>query len=96
MLGTTEWLHNLWPLVWYSTVIIIIIIIVFFGPWSLFQLLNPIHNQYVSLVGDQAVAKPLPTHRTTQTQNKHKEKSMPRMGFEPTNPVLGRRKQSIP
>jgi hypothetical protein len=35
---------------------------------------------------DQPVARPLPTHRTTQTQNKHTQTSMPRVGFEPTTP----------
>jgi hypothetical protein len=31
--------------------------------------------------------RPLPTHRTTKTQNKHTPTSMPRLGFEPTTPV---------
>jgi hypothetical protein len=31
--------------------------------------------------GDQADARPLPTHRTTQTQNKRTQTSMPRVGF---------------
>jgi hypothetical protein len=30
--------------------------------------------------GDQPVARPLPTHRTTQTQNKRTQTSMPRVG----------------
>jgi hypothetical protein len=34
--------------------------------------------------GDQPVARPLPTHRTTQAQNKRIETSMPRVGFETT------------
>jgi hypothetical protein len=36
---------------------------------------------------DQLVARPLPKHRTTQTQNKHihtHQTSMPCVGFEPT------------
>jgi hypothetical protein len=37
--------------------------------------------------GDQLVARPLPTHRTAQTQT-----SMPRVGFEPTIPVFERAK----
>jgi hypothetical protein len=32
--------------------------------------------------GDQPVARPLPTHRTTQTQNKHTQTAMPSVGFE--------------
>jgi hypothetical protein len=38
--------------------------------------------------GDQPVAKPLPTHRTTQTQNKRKQTSMLWVGFEPTTPAF--------
>jgi hypothetical protein len=37
--------------------------------------------------GGQSVARPLPTHRTTQTQT-----SMPRVEFEPTIPVFEREK----
>jgi hypothetical protein len=39
---------------------------------------------------DQLVAKPLPTHRTTQTQNKHTHTSMPWSGFEFTIPAFER------
>jgi hypothetical protein len=42
------------------------------------------------LDGDRPVARTLPTHRTTQTQNKRTEMSMPRVGFEPTIPVFER------
>jgi hypothetical protein len=38
--------------------------------------------------GDQAVARPLPTHRTTQTQNKRTQTSMPWVEFEPTIPAF--------
>jgi hypothetical protein len=38
--------------------------------------------------GDQHVARLLPSHRTTQTQNKHTHISMPWVGFELTIPVL--------
>jgi hypothetical protein len=34
--------------------------------------------------GDQLVARPLPGHRTAQTQNKRTKTFMPRVGFEPT------------
>jgi hypothetical protein len=34
-------------------------------------------------MGDQPVARPLPTHRTAQTQNKRTQTSIPRVGFEP-------------
>jgi hypothetical protein len=38
--------------------------------------------------GDQLVAGPLPTHRTTQIQNKGTQTSMLGVGFEPTIPVF--------
>jgi hypothetical protein len=38
--------------------------------------------------GDQPVARPLPTCRTTQTQNKRTQTSMPCVGFEPTLPAF--------
>jgi hypothetical protein len=41
-----------------------------------------------SWMGDQPVARPLLTHRTTQTQNKRTETSMPRVRFELTIPVF--------
>jgi hypothetical protein len=42
--------------------------------------------------GDQAVARPLPTQRTTQTQNKRTQTSMPRVEFEITIPASERAK----
>jgi hypothetical protein len=48
----------------------------FVGPWT----------------GDQPFARPLPTHRTTQTQNKRTQTSISRVGFEPTIPVFQRAK----
>jgi hypothetical protein len=38
--------------------------------------------------GDQPVARPLPTHKTTQTQNKRTQTSVPWVEFEPTIPVF--------
>jgi hypothetical protein len=43
-------------------------------------------------MGDQPVARPLLTHRTTQTQYELTQTSMPRVGFEPTTPVFERAK----
>jgi hypothetical protein len=43
-------------------------------------------------MGDQPVGRPLPTHRTTQTQNKRTETSMPWVGFETTFPTFEREK----
>jgi hypothetical protein len=41
---------------------------------------------------DEPVARPLPAHRTAQTQIKHTQTSMPEVGFEPTIPMLERAK----
>jgi hypothetical protein len=43
-------------------------------------------------MGYQPVAWPLPTHRTTQTQNKLTQTSTPQVGFEPMIPVFERAK----
>jgi hypothetical protein len=37
--------------------------------------------------GDQPVARPLPAHRTAQTQNKRTQTSMPRVEYQPTTRV---------
>jgi hypothetical protein len=42
--------------------------------------------------GDQPVARLIPTHRTTQTQNKRRQTSMPRVGFESIIQVFERAK----
>jgi hypothetical protein len=62
------------------------------GPWPLFQCLNPYTVGRTPWTGDQPVARPLPTDRTTQTQNKRIQTSMPRVGFETTIPVFERPK----
>jgi hypothetical protein len=43
--------------------------------------------------GDHPVARPLPAHMTTQTQNKRTHTSMPWMGFEPLFPAFERAKR---
>jgi hypothetical protein len=43
--------------------------------------------------GDQPVAGPLPTHRTTQIQNKRTHASMPWVGFEPMISTFKRTKE---
>jgi hypothetical protein len=42
-----------------------------------FQFLNLKKVGRTPWTGDQPVARPLPTHRTTQTQNKRRQTSMP-------------------
>jgi hypothetical protein len=64
-----------------------------FGPWPLFRFLNPTRSRLDSLDGDQPVVRPLPKHRTTQTQNKRTQTSMPQVRFEPTNTVFERAKK---
>jgi hypothetical protein len=41
---------------------------------------------------DRPVARPLPAHRTTQTQNERTQTSLTSVGFEPTIPVFERAK----
>jgi hypothetical protein len=41
----------------------------FVGPWPLFSFLNLYTVDSTPWTGDQPVARPLPIHRTTQTQN---------------------------
>jgi hypothetical protein len=64
----------------------------FVVPWPLFSFLILYTVGRTPWTGDQPVARPLPTHRTTQTQNKRTQTSMSRVGFEPTIPVFGRAK----
>jgi hypothetical protein len=57
-----------------------------------FSFLNIYTVGRTASTGDQPIAKPLPTHRTTQTQNKRIHTSMPWVGFESTIPVFERAK----
>jgi hypothetical protein len=41
------------------------------GPWPLFQFHDHFTDDRTPWTSDQLVARPLPKHRTTQTQNKH-------------------------
>jgi hypothetical protein len=43
-------------------------------------------------MGDEPVARPLPTHRATQTQNKRTQTPMPWVWFEPATSVFKRTK----
>jgi hypothetical protein len=64
----------------------------FVGPWTIFQFLNLHKIGRTPWTGDQPIARPLPAHRTTQTQNKRTQISMPRLGFELMIPVFERAK----
>jgi hypothetical protein len=63
------------------------------GSWPLFQFLNLYKFSRTPWTGDQPVARPPLTHRTTQIQNKRTQTSMPRMVFEPTIPAFEQAKQ---
>jgi hypothetical protein len=60
-----------------------------YGPWPPSYFLNLYTVGRTPWTGDQPVARPLPTRRTTQTQNKRTQTSMPWVGFEPTIPSVG-------
>jgi hypothetical protein len=62
------------------------------GPWPLFSFLVLYTVGRTPWMGDQPVPRPLPIHRTTQTQNKRTQISMPGVGFEPMTPVFERAK----
>jgi hypothetical protein len=64
----------------------------FVGPWPLFSFLVLYAVGRTPWTGDQPVARPLPTHKTTQTKNKRTQISMPWVGFEPTIPASERAK----
>jgi hypothetical protein len=59
-------------------------------PRQRFQFLNLYTVGRTPWTGDQLVARPLPTHRATQTQNKRTQTSMPRVVLEPTIPAFER------
>jgi hypothetical protein len=60
----------------------------FVGPWPLFSFLIFYTVGRTPLTGDQPVARPLPTHRITQTEYKRTQTSMPQRGLEPTIPMF--------
>jgi hypothetical protein len=62
------------------------------GSWPPFQFLNLFIVVRTPWTKDQPVARPQPTHRTIQTQNKRIQTSMSQVGFEPIIPVFERAK----
>jgi hypothetical protein len=60
------------------------------GPGRFFSVLILYTVGRTPWTGDQPVARPLSIHRTAQTQNKRTQRSMPRVGFEPSTPVFER------
>jgi hypothetical protein len=58
----------------------------FVGSWLLLQFRNPFYtDDRTPWTSDQSVARPLPTHGTTETQT-----SMPPVEFDPTIPEFDR------
>jgi hypothetical protein len=52
----------------------------FVGTWPLLQFRNLFYTDgRTPWTSDQPVARPLPSHRTTQTENKRRDTSMPRV-----------------
>jgi hypothetical protein len=60
----------------------------FVEPWPLLNFLIFYTASRTPWASDQPVARSLPTHRTTQIQNKCTQTSMPQVGFEHTIPVF--------
>jgi hypothetical protein len=65
------------------------------GPGPFFSFMIIFTDGRTPWASDQLVTRPVPKHRTTQTQNKHihtHQTSMPCVGFEPMNPASERAK----
>jgi hypothetical protein len=58
------------------------------GPWPLFQFLNLYTVGRTPWTGDQPVARPLPTHRSTQTQNKRHTDILASSGIRTHDPSV--------
>jgi hypothetical protein len=65
---------------------------IYCGPSPLFQFLKLKTVRRTPWTGDRPVARPLPTHRKTQTQYKRTQTSMFLVAFEPMIPVFERAK----
>jgi hypothetical protein len=77
---------------YFYTIIIFWLYGPFLGLGSFFSFLILYTVGRTPWTGDQPVARPLLTHRTTQTQNKSTHTFMPWVEFEPTIPVFERAK----
>jgi hypothetical protein len=65
----------------------------FVEPWPLLLFRNIFYTDgKTPWEGDQPLARSLPTHRATQTQNKSSQTTMPWEEFDPTIPMLERAK----
>jgi hypothetical protein len=75
-----------------STIRCIMALQPFAVPWLLSQFLHLNTVGRTPWTGDRPVARPLPTHRTTQTRNKRTQTSGPRVEFKPATLVFQRAK----
>jgi hypothetical protein len=57
----------------------------FVGPWPLFSFFTQYTVGGIPWTGDQPVARPLPTHRTIQTQNKRHNTDIHALSLVPTH-----------
>jgi hypothetical protein len=64
----------------------------FVESWPFFNFLMSYAVDRTSWTGDHPVARPLPAHRTAQTQNKHTQTFISLVEFETTIIVFGREK----
>jgi hypothetical protein len=60
----------------------------FVGPWPRLRFVTMYKDSMTAWMGDQPVVRPLPTHRTAQTQQKRAHTYMPQVGFEPATPSV--------
>jgi hypothetical protein len=86
------WKHGYLYLSIYLSIYLSMALQPFVGPWPLFSFLIIYTVCRTPWTGDQPIARPLPIHRTTQTQNKRKQTSMSQVRFKPTTPVFERTK----
>jgi thiosulfate reductase cytochrome b subunit len=77
------------------TILLFLLLLQFWSIGLISQFLDHFTDGRSPWTGDQLVARQLPKHRTTQTQENahaHTPKSMPRVRFEPTIPASARAK----
>jgi hypothetical protein len=93
MTGEKEYIYTLYyGVTWIKARLLLWLCSPLLGFGRFLSFLIPYTVGRIPWAGDQPVARPLPTKRTTQTQNKRTLTSMPWVGFEPTIPAFKRAK----
>jgi hypothetical protein len=74
----------------YQVILLLLLLLLLLWPWTwpFFSFLILYTVGRTPWTGEQPVGGPVSIRRTTQTQNKSTQASMPRVGFEPTIPVF--------